>query len=490
MSISSDGRNFDQEANEALYSKDHKRSLLLSIMAMTGDLSDWPVIRLATNIGVVLGAAESLSIYDRFDSPERGANFLMHKSEKLIENDQHDRAIETLRRLAAFSAKERINVLALVKVVSLLFRIKHAELYRHFLTTYFRQLLDNPWALNSIVREARDYELFSDVIVILYECMKTTDVSANSESASILGFLFITSDLDLSSVPAFGDGKNLLLDEFRSYYQDNRVETSKAIVSRLTTASKFLDPKQVAGKILSAIAQREGFSFLRIGDGEGRFVGPHLRRFPHLWSETQAIAKRVWFWNSKEIPDAAFFRSLEDAYLNANVIGLNPEYRITLESRNNLFGYLGVTNGNRFLFEHQDGYKGFTCNNWDNVVLESMNFYRELPNIARQIGCRICIISPHKGLISRIDWLAEADLIEFVIPSEGHPAIVGDSLSEPHYPDTYHRCLRFIESRSGDIFLIAAGVFAKLYCEAARSSGNIAIDLGSLIDKWLSYQTR
>ena len=44
--------------------------------------------------------------------------------------------------------------------------------------------------------------------------------------------------------------------------------------------------------------------------------------------------------------------------------------------------------------------------------------------------------------------------------------------------------------QDGHVFIVAAGYLGKSYCARVRDRGGIGLDLGSIVDEWLGYDTR
>lgn len=68
------------------------------------------------------------------------------------------------------------------------------------------------------------------------------------------------------------------------------------------------------------------------------------------------------------------------------------------------------------------------------------------------------------------------------IPGEkGHHP---DSEGPAHYPVVYEQTLAWIEHEAGPgrLFLVGAGILGKIYCDAIRQQGGVAIDVGSVMD--------
>ncbi|MBK5928011.1 hypothetical protein [Rhodobaculum claviforme] len=60
-----------------------------------------------------------------------------------------------------------------------------------------------------------------------------------------------------------------------------------------------------------------------------------------------------------------------------------------------------------------------------------------------------------------------------------------------HYPDVFETVCRQLEGDlRGCLVLVGAGIFGKIYCHVARSSGAVALDLGSGFDILAGHKTR
>jgi hypothetical protein len=69
------------------------------------------------------------------------------------------------------------------------------------------------------------------------------------------------------------------------------------------------------------------------------------------------------------------------------------------------------------------------------------------------------------------------------IPGELHcrdDAVVGQA----HYPAVFEQTLEWIKAWivSGDLVLVAAGILGKIYCQQVKEQGGIAVDIGSVVD--------
>jgi hypothetical protein len=281
--------------------------------------------------------------------------------------------------------------------------------------------------------------------------------------------------------------KDELLDiqEHSAFLSDHAVDDSIKLAQNLLAGDRHIPIDAVGKRLLQAIRDGEPFLFTRIGDGEGRFL-KNLENYPRLATETQRVSKVVWFWNSTFVPGSDFFEFLKEAYLDSDILGVNPPYRVEFEARNSWIGYAGVVIGNLFANENLQNRKFLMVENWALAVLEKNGFFNDLFDVARDIS----IISPHANMgdIVLEKFGRKVECIR--VPSENHSLLVSSSLTEPHYPDVFDKVMNQIKNSPPRVYLAAAGVYAKLYCKAAKDAGGIGIDVGSLIDRWAGLATR
>jgi hypothetical protein len=125
-----------------------------------------------------------------------------------------------------------------------------------------------------------------------------------------------------------------------------------------------------------------------------------------------------------------------------------------------------------------------------NILLHQHTpFYAELLSGIDFLGC----IGPHPDLAAR---LARRHGIpthrEYLVPGEARlPSAARVGSSEPHFPDRFRTVMSELTvPRPGAVFLVAAGLLGKIYCHRIRHLGGIAIDIGSIADAWMGFDTR
>jgi hypothetical protein len=232
-------------------------------------------------------------------------------------------------------------------------------------------------------------------------------------------------------------------------------------------------------RIRDSVKDHSSLSVLRVGDGEGRFVSP-LGSTPAIAREAYEAARRLWFWNSPLADLQAIFDRMKAAYVDASIVGINPPYRVKFEYRNSILGYVGVVNGN--IFAENSAVRN-TVENW---LFNSLGdaFFREVIQTAKNVT----FIGPHRDADEVLSAFGATSCSLILTPSDG---IVANAVSRPHYPEVFEDVLRRIEAGAfGRLVLISSGVYAKIYADAVRKAGGVALDIGSVSDRWMKLETR
>jgi hypothetical protein len=227
-------------------------------------------------------------------------------------------------------------------------------------------------------------------------------------------------------------------------------------------------------RIQTALEKGEGFSLIRLGDGEGLFL---CGRRPDVGGAT----------------------------LNGRVIEAN----------------LAANRGQLQGDEHQQLIQRFAAaiedSDWIGIadIPQCLHGPRQMVTVAEGIaqywqgridhivpklvtgGCHVhnCLLYCGKYALPPFDRVSgliapslprglEGQPVEhFVIPGE-HWYRKDTSGEHAHYPVVFERCLDWIfrTVKPGQLWLVGAGILGKIYCQAIRAQGGVAIDVGSVID--------
>lgn len=252
----------------------------------------------------------------------------------------------------------------------------------------------------------------------------------------------------------------------------------------------------LALELRGAIDARRPYSLVRMGDGEGRFLAycDANLRMTLTASEGQLlgdVAWRNWFGRGIESaagPEIAFlYAAVMQAMDNADVLGVSTAERLSIDGLH--FGYLAYLEG-LFTVLQTRANPLRTTDAMAHIELHKLSpFYENLLGGLDFIG----VVSPHPGLAERLAQLhGIGSFVEYLLPGESRlPADAQNRDAAPHFPDVYRKVLAELAvPRPGAVFLVAGGLLGKVYCDQVKRLGGIAIDVGSIVDAWMGYDTR
>jgi hypothetical protein len=269
-----------------------------------------------------------------------------------------------------------------------------------------------------------------------------------------------------------------------------------ASAGKRESSAAWLTLEQLEIGIREAIRDPTPLSIIRLGDGEGRFlcsIGAWATPyFSELEAEcTLSLIWQNWFGQPIETVSRSDLRSLVDrfkaALVGADVLGVNTAERL---ERDNLHrGYLGVL---------EIATDDVVANHPEVLLTDAFvhtglhnrsSFYKSFLAGIDFIG----VIGPHPGLARRLaQYHGIKSFDEYLIPGESRlPAAQQGRDRGPHFPDRFNEIMANLRiPRRGAVFLVAAGLLGKIYCDRIRGLGGIGIDVGSIVDAWMGFNTR
>lgn len=250
--------------------------------------------------------------------------------------------------------------------------------------------------------------------------------------------------------------------------------------------------------IKEKIQKRVPCSIIRLGDGEGSFLR-YPKDLEKFQTEDQKIILNIWWPNGAQIQNS-FCKEIEkdflDAIENADVLGVSPPRR-HLKTLSEIRGKSihGTNRGVRGLIalsnfiQTNDYSSDIITSSYFQSDLESWDAYQYIFEDVKNISVISCHESLGDYLIKRFGF-ENIDL--YKIPGEYKSFKQFDQQStEKHYPDVYTEVSSRLKLNSKNkVFLVAGGFLGKIYCNIIKQNGGVAIDIGSIVDKWLGYNTR
>jgi hypothetical protein len=240
--------------------------------------------------------------------------------------------------------------------------------------------------------------------------------------------------------------------------------------------TEFISVNSTKEKIEYAFNNRCPFSIIRLGDGEGMFLGGD---FEELYSHSdRETTLRNWFGNIQF--DQNFLDHLtkitHDAILNSDILALPSEDEpssawanvIPALSRNKLLTRQLIAP----FFQIHD----MLLNGGLNHILSTTKF----------VGLVTC----RTNILEKFQAKYKIETVKcYEIPEEQTHAAL--SIRLPHFPHRYEELLRLIEVPfKGAPFLVGGGILGKVYCSHIKNLGGIAIDIGSIFDVWAGISNR
>lgn len=241
----------------------------------------------------------------------------------------------------------------------------------------------------------------------------------------------------------------------------------------ITLQEQSLD--DLAGTLLQRLHDRQPGSFLRFNDGEGKLSG-----CPDYYPGQALCGELRTHFGNNALTDSdvlSLRREMNEAFRNADWVGIPPaDWPVLFARARDVLA--------NAVFDETRPLPGFTHVSFPQMMLERGQFEPILRDrdFLGLVGCRDLrrFFRDNYGIQSSV----------FVgVPEQGSAAYGG--YLPPHYPGFAHAVVAGIRvPYPGALFLVGAGFCGKLYADAIRRAGGIAIDVGSLMDYWAGRFTR
>lgn len=277
-----------------------------------------------------------------------------------------------------------------------------------------------------------------------------------------------------------------------SHDRDDQV----AAAERREASPLWLGPRAVLSLAAGALEEGRPFSFVRLGDGEARFLlATRPERYPVLPAdEAKAMGEIVWqnwFGERVDLVDpadtAALTAALDAAIASADIVGATTARRLRDDTGH--YGYLAAQE-----VWLREARPPSPDRFWTDALVPKA-LHAASPHLAALLdGLDVLgVISPHPELAASLAArFGIPHVMSHVIPAEGRLPTAGETRAAGrHFPERYRTLLRHITvPRRGALFLVAAGLLGKIYCARIKELGGVALDIGALGDAWMGFDTR
>ena len=262
------------------------------------------------------------------------------------------------------------------------------------------------------------------------------------------------------------------------------------------SSGRWIDADSLGAFLKDRIETGAPFSWIRLGDGEARFLlhlHPELRgALPER--EAAAMARQIWFsWFGQEIDAVppgsldALGARLDQAIRNADLLGVTSADRLRDDVAH--YGFCaGLETCLTSLLADRPGMM-FTD------ALAPVALDRIDPFLGSLLRGRdfLGVVSPHPDLAARLQRHLDIKAIaSYHLPGEsrlGRPSEAGNRGT--HFPAVYEQMMATLSvPHAGALFIVAGGLLGKIYCDRIRELGGIALDIGALADGWTGHNTR
>ncbi|WP_298954426.1 CDC27 family protein [uncultured Methylobacterium sp.] len=277
---------------------------------------------------------------------------------------------------------------------------------------------------------------------------------------------------------------------YAAQYPRSRV---MAMVALLERSPHYLPVAAVAERIAGALRERRGFSLVRCGDGEGAFVSfgnTDEARHAHLYRANRQNRAQVWFAGAVDATADPFLGHalrLTDVIRDADIVGM--PYTGWLQHEYRILSMTGITTLANLLRVDRR-LEALSCTQLVHVELHETGLLYEIMASQDRIG----LISCHAELADRLAGRFGFREVEYHhVPGEkGHSHLLSQgAVAGTHWPDRYEQIVAALSRPlDGRLYLVAAGILGKFYCDRIRRSGGVAVDIGSIVDGWMNARTR
>jgi hypothetical protein len=285
------------------------------------------------------------------------------------------------------------------------------------------------------------------------------------------------------------------LRQFFDYLQRFPYEEAVARCQALLSTFPLRSTREVADDVAAALREGRPYAMIRINDGEGSIT--HLSiddeaDFSSLYARARGGFHKLWFGDERRLYDPDWLeieKEYNDVIPGCDCLGANVVEHLKVRYRTgDVQNVPSLFNIVRKLEQLRDTGRAEGITLTDPVIHHFLLLDGELERLLRSQS-RIGLVSCHAGLP---DLLRERfGLSEVMLhKTPGEAAITGGVDPEP-FPAWHHRIkAELAGAQPGVLYLVAAGITGKKYCQLIKQAGGVAVDIGSVADIWTRAPTR
>lgn len=287
------------------------------------------------------------------------------------------------------------------------------------------------------------------------------------------------------------------IQQFSDYVQ--RFPAAEAVERCLALRNtyRFRDVRGLVEDVNAALAEGRGYSMIRLNDGEGSII--HLgigdeARYRELYTRSRREFHHWWFGHEDRLYDPDFLQAekdINDSILNASCLGADVTEHLRVRYMQgdvrNIPCLFNIVRKLEAIRDERPGAAermGLT----DPVINQFLLFDGELERLLQSQN-RIGLVSCHAALPGALQ--NKFGLSEVLFHKTPGEAAITQGV-EPEPFAVWHGRIKDEVSRAvpGVLYLVAAGVMSKIYCDLIKRAGGVALDVGSVVDIWMRTPTR
>lgn len=249
---------------------------------------------------------------------------------------------------------------------------------------------------------------------------------------------------------------------------------------------------EVADRVARCVEDERPGSFVRLGDGEGNVLATTFAEHQKLTEECLALSSTRHLGTPDALNEALpeLLPAYRSMLRNADVIGFPGPFGVGMMLKRGDPEFWRPAQGLIYVHRYLSR---FRCElRLRRKSGAPAGFHRGLlPHYERLVrGRRVGIVTCHERLgRALVDGLGAAAVDLRRVPMQAKYATAGKGAA--HWPDRFRELqAELSESVSGGLWLVAAGMLGKVYCETIRAAGGVALDIGHVADVWAGFATR